>query len=139
MLFIPKSKKFKKSQKGSLQNRVTKNNSIFQLKGCVGLKATVSGRLTSKQLVSIKKIINKIIKKTGRLNINLFPHLPVSKKPKEIRMGKGKGNIDRWVSKILAGSLLCEIYTLSSPLAFAALKLAQIRLPIKTRIVTNTK
>jgi large subunit ribosomal protein L16 len=137
MLFIPKSKKFKKSQKGSLQNRITKTSPFFQLKGCVGLRAAASGRLTSKQLVSIKKIINKIIKKSGRLIMNLFPHLPVSKKPKEIRMGKGKGNVDRWVSKILAGSLLCEVHTISPSLALAALKAAQIRLPLKTRVVTN--
>lgn len=137
MLFVPKSKKFKKSQKGSLQNKITKTSSFFQLKGRAGLRATVSGRLTSKQLVSIKKIINKTIKKSGRLNMNMFPHLPVSKKPKEIRMGKGKGNVDRWVSKVFAGSLLCEVYTLSLPLALTALKAAQIRLPLKTRVVTN--
>ena len=138
MLFIPKSKKFKKFQKGSLQNRITKTGSLFQLKGCAGLRAVFSGRLTSKQLVSIRKIINKTIKKAGQLNMNLFPHLPVSKKPKEIRMGKGKGSVDRWVSKILAGSLLCEVYAPSLPLALTALKSAQIRLPIKTRVVTNT-
>ena len=136
MLFIPKKFKFKKHQKGKSFNRINKNldfnNLLF---GSVGLKALESGRLNSKQIESIKQTINKIVKKSGRTFINVFPNTAISKKPLEIRMGKGKGAVDHWIFKVKAGSILCEIETNSIVLALKALKLAQIRSPIKTKIV----
>jgi len=135
MIFTPKVSKFKKSQKGRVLNKVSNNNSFHRLRGSLGLKAITTGRLDSKQLVSMKQTINKFIKKSGRVIVNVFPHQPISKKPKEIRMGKGKGGVDHWVSKIVAGSILCEIETNSTSNGLTALKAAQIRLPIRTKIV----
>jgi large subunit ribosomal protein L16 len=96
MLFIPKKSKFKKKQKGKKLNIINKINTINQLKyGNMGLIALESGHINSKQLMALKQTINKIIKKKGKLKINIFPNTPISKKPVEVRMGKGKGNIDR--------------------------------------------
>lgn len=136
MTFIPKKKKFKKEQKGKHFNRITKLNSLNNLPfGVVGLKALESSRLTSKQLYAFQFLMNKNLKKIGRLTLNVFPHTPISKKPIEIRMGKGKGNVDHWVAKINYGSLICQIETRSTIFAIKGLKLAQLRLPFTTKIV----
>ena len=94
MLFIPKKSKFKKRQKGKRLNTVNKIFTLNRLNfGSLGLKATSSGHMTSKQIASLRQTINKIIKKRGKLKINIFPNTQISKKPLEVRMGKGKGNI----------------------------------------------
>lgn len=135
-MLIPKKKKFKKEQKGKHFNRITKllglNNLPF---GTIGLKALEASRLTSKQLSAFQFLMNKNLKKVGRLTLNIFPHTPISKKPIEIRMGKGKGNVDHWVAKIKYGSLICQIETRSLVTALKGLKLAQLRLPFNTKIV----
>lgn len=136
MLFVPKSRKFKKSQKGRALNKININTSFLNLTGIIGLKSLETGRISSKQLLAARQAINKIIKKTGKVITNIFPHHPVSKKPKEIRMGKGKGAVDHWVCKITAGSVIFEIKTKNSFLCLIALRAAQIRLPIKTKILT---
>lgn len=135
-MFIPKKFKFKKQQKGKAFNRVVAPillNSIQN--GSIGLRAIEFGRLTSKQVEAVYKIINKTIKKTGRLVIKVFPQTPISKKPIEIRMGKGKGSVDHWVAKIKSGSLICELEVNSRFIAIKALQLAQLRIPFKTKIV----
>jgi len=134
-MFVPKKSKFKKQQKGKSFNRVVAPILLNNLKtGSIGLRALQFGRLNSKQMESIYKIINKTIKKTGKLILKVFPQTPISKKPIEIRMGKGKGNIDHWVSKIKSGSLICELEVNSSLIAIKALQLAQLRIPFKTKI-----
>lgn len=137
MLF-PKKKKFKKQHKGKNFKVV---NQVFELNrlnfGSIGLKSISVGRLTSKQIEAMRQSINKIIKRSGRLIITIFPDTPISKKPIEVRMGKGKGNVSHWVSKIKSGTLLCEVETSSIQLGLKALKLAQYRLPIKTKILFN--
>ena len=136
MTLFPKKQKFKKQYKGKSFNKI---HSVFALNtlkfGSYGLKALTTGRLTSKQIEAMVNSINKIIKKTGRLVLKVFPHTPVSKKPIEVRMGKGKGNVDHFIAKIKAGVLLCEVETTSKALALKALTLAQIRLPLKTKII----
>jgi len=140
MSFIPRKQKFKKQQKGKAFNKITTLLELNNLKfGSFGLKSLTFGRLTSHQLESVYQSINKIIKKTGRLIMRVFPQTPVSNKPIEVRMGKGKGNIDHWIAKIKAGVVLCEIETNSSILALKALKLAQLRLPIRTKIFYQIK
>jgi len=94
MTFIPLKSKHKKQFKGKISNQIFKNVNPFFLKtGCVGLKSLETGSLSSKNFESIKQSIRKIIKKTGRITFNCFPQTPRSKKPLEIRMGKGKGAI----------------------------------------------
>jgi len=136
-MFLPRSYKFKKQQKGKSFNKIVQTQSSKYLTfGSYSLKALESGRVSSKQLESVYQAINKVIKKSGRVVMRSFSHTPVTKKPIEVRMGKGKGNVDRWVSKVTAGSLICEIECNSYSLVRKALYLAQIRLPLKTKICT---
>jgi large subunit ribosomal protein L16 len=139
MLSFPRRSKFKKQQKGKSFNRINSTSTdLYSLKfGSVGLKALNSGRLSSKQIESVRQAISKVIKKQGRLKINIFPDTPISKKPIEVRMGKGKGAVDHWIFKVKAGFVLYEIETAFTSLAVKALESGQIRLPIKTRIVFN--
>ena len=136
MMFIPKRTKYKKQQKGKNFNRVTTvyNINKFNL-GSICLKSIDSGRLNSKQIESMRQSIQKIIKKSGRLIVNIFPDTPISKKPVEVRMGKGKGNVDHWVFKVKPGFVLFEIETEFRSLAIKALKLVQIRISLDSKII----
>jgi len=137
-MFIPKQTKYKKQQKGKSFNRITSISSIqkFNL-GSVCLKAVDAGRLNSKQIESMRQSIHKIIKKSGKLIVNIFPDTPISKKPVEVRMGKGKGNVDHWVFKVRSGIVLCEIEIPNILIGLKAMQAAQYRLPIKTKIIFN--
>ena len=139
MLLIPSKSKFKKQQKGKSFKRISsKSNNLYSLKfGSIGLKALTSARLTSNQIESVRQSISKIIKKLGKIKINVFPDTPISKKPIEVRMGKGKGSVDHWIFKVKAGIVLYEIETEFISLAAKALRLGQIRLPFKTKIIYN--
>ena len=94
MLFVPKQSKYKKSQKGKRINLVNASLSLKELQfGKVGLKTTEPGNLSSKQIESLRQTVNKIIKKRGKFKITIFPQVQITKKPIEVRMGKGKGNV----------------------------------------------
>ena len=136
-MFIPKKSKFKKQQKGKFCNRINSSSVIpNQLHfGSIGLKALSFSSLTSKQLETLRQSINKLLKKTGRIVINAFPSTPVSKKPIEVRMGKGKGNVDHWVFKVKPGFILCEIVTDQIEIAIKALEAVKKKLSIKTKII----
>jgi large subunit ribosomal protein L16 len=96
MLFIPIKTKFKKQQKGKKLNKISKINCLENFNfGKLTLRSMDTGHINSKQINAFKQTINKIIKKKGKLKINIFPNTPISKKPLEVRMGKGKGNVDR--------------------------------------------
>lgn len=136
MLFIPKKFKHKKEQKGKAFNKINGINTFSKLKfGNIGLKALSHNKITSKQLVTLKQAIKKIIKKKGKLKINAFSATPITKKATGVRMGKGKGNVDHWVFKIKPGFILCEIATNYIPLAIKAFNISKIRLPIFTKII----
>jgi len=136
MLYTPKNTKFKKQRKGKLTANIAKNTSIDLLKyGTVGLKLTDFGRIRVSQLIACRQILRKIMKKHGVIKINLIADTPITKKPIEIRMGKGKGAVDHWVAKVHPGTILFEIETTSTILATKALKAAQLRLPLKTKII----
>ena len=138
MNFLPKKQKYKKQQKGKKFNKITCVRSLKStIFNRVALKSLSSGRITSKQIESIYKCINKYIKKSGRLVLHIFPQTPITNKPIEVRMGKGKGNVSFWVAKIKCGILLCEIETDSFVLAVKALKQAQQKISIKTKIIKN--
>lgn len=138
MLFVPKQSKYKKKQKGK---RVLSVNSLLSLQqlqhGKIGLKALECGNLSSKQIEAMRQTINKIIKKKGTFKIKIFPQIQVTKKPIEVRMGKGKGNVYKWIAKLKSGTVICEIETLNIKLAFKALKLTQFKLPINTKIFNH--
>jgi large subunit ribosomal protein L16 len=137
MLFVPKKSKFKKSQKGKFFNKIRGSLAgVYQLKtGSVGLKSLSVSRITSKQLETLKQTITKTVKKSGKVIINAFPNTQVSKKPIEVRMGKGKGNVDFWVFKVKPGFILCEIVTDNIEIASTALKIVQKKLNLKSKIV----
>lgn len=137
-MLIPKRSKFKKQQKGKFFNRINSINSSNQLCfGSIGLKSLSFSRLTAKQIESIRKSISKLVKKTGRLIIHVFPNVPISQKPLEIRMGKGKGNVDHWVFKVKPGFLLCEIITDQIEVAKKALMSVKKKMNIKTKLIYN--
>jgi large subunit ribosomal protein L16 len=136
MLLLPRSFKYKKKQKGKLFNKIDNIITFKNIKfDTLSLISISHGRITSKQLNSIYLVINKIIKKVGFLKLNIFPHNPITKKPIEIRMGKGKGNVDHWVFNLKVGFVICQIQSLYLTQAYKALKNAQIRLPVKTKIL----
>ena len=137
MLYIPQNSKFKKFHKGKRLFRLQNNLNILFLNKTLLLRSIEPGRLNSRQIITLKQSINKLIKKRGKNYINVFPNVGISKKPREIRMGKGKGAIDHWIFKVKAGALICEMYLTSLSLkpGIKALKLVQKKLPFRTQIL----
>jgi large subunit ribosomal protein L16 len=136
MLYTPKKTKYKKQRKGRLSANISKNNNIDLLKqGTIGLKLIDFGRIKVSQLIACRQVLRKIMKKHGIVTINIVADTPITKKPIEIRMGKGKGAVDHWVAKVHPGTILVEIETGTKILAIKALKAAQLRLPLKTKII----
>ncbi len=132
----PKRTKFRKMFKG--KNRGLAQNGNRVSFGDFGLKAAERGRLTARQIEAARRAMTRHIKRGGKIWIRVFPDVPISSKPLEVRMGKGKGNVDYWVSKIQPGSVLYEIEGVSEELAREAFKLAAAKLPIKTTFVART-
>ena len=136
MLLLPRNFKYKKMQKGKAFNKIDNIITFKNIKfDTIKLIAISHGRLYSKQINSIFFIMNKTIKKLGKVKLNLFPHNPITKKPNEVRMGKGKGNVNSWSFNLKSGFSICEIHSSNLVLAIKSLKMAQIRLPIKTKIL----
>jgi large subunit ribosomal protein L16 len=134
MLF-PKNQKYKKQNKGRTAQRVYNCTTLNNFKkNNHYLKTLGSGLITLKQLKSIVQVIKKIIKKKGYFKLNVFPQKPITKKPIETRMGKGKGAFDTWVVKIKAGQQPFEVVSKNTQLAFKALGQAKKRLHIKSSI-----
>lgn len=135
MLLIPRKTKFKKYQKGRLANCINKPLTLeTTTKNNLILKTLKFGVLHSKEIITIKQTIHKILKKKAKIHMKIFTHLPMTKKPLEVRMGKGKGNVSKWIAKIKAGTILCEIETFEKNKAIAALKRAQYKIKIPTQI-----
>jgi large subunit ribosomal protein L16 len=134
MLLQPKKIKYSKHQKGKLPKLNHKSNKLQF--GIFGLKALESGSVSAKQIESSRQAITRKINRTGRVWIRIFPHLPVTSKPIEVRMGKGKGSVSHWVSKVGGGAILFEIDGVPEKMAFAALRTGAAKLPIKTKIIT---
>ncbi len=135
-MLIPKQQKYKKQQKGKSINRIGKSFSLnFLHFGTFILKSLELGRLSSKELEALFQTLNKFIKKTGRVLLKVFPHTPLCKKPVEVRMGKGKGNVSSWVAKIKPGTIICEVITINSSIALKALTQAKQKLSLKTKII----
>ena len=133
MILQPKNLKYKKVRKNRLKK--FKYNSTLNF-GFIGLKSLKSGLITSKQLEAARQAITrKIKKKGGKLWIKVFPHIPIRKKPKEVRMGKGTGSISHWAAKVRGGSIIFEIIGVNKKLASEAFKTGKSKLPIKTRVI----
>lgn len=106
--------------------------------GEYGLKATERGRLTSRQIESARRAMTRHIKRGGKIWIRVFPDKPITSKPLEVRMGKGKGSVEYWVAQIQPGRVLYEVQGVNELLAREAFSLAAAKLPFKTQFVTRT-
>ncbi|TAJ95851.1 MAG: 50S ribosomal protein L16 [Gammaproteobacteria bacterium] len=131
----PKRTKFRKQSKGRNRGLATTGNKVSF--GEYGLKAVASGRLTARQIEAARRTITRSVKRGGKLWIRIFPDKPVTTKPLEVRQGKGKGNVEYWVSLIQPGKVLYEIEGISEEQAREAFTLAAAKLPIKTTFVSR--
>lgn len=135
-MLMPKRTKFRKQQKGRNRGLAQRGSSVSF--GEFGLKATERGELTSRQIEAARRAITRHVKRGGKLWIRVFPDTPVTKKPLEVRQGKGKGNVEYWVCKIQPGKMLYEIEGVPEELAREAFSLAMAKLPVKSTFVTRT-
>jgi large subunit ribosomal protein L16 len=136
MIFQPKLTKYKKYHKGKISLKEVNSVNNFDLRyGTFGLKVTESGRITAKQLETLRRTIKKVIKRNGKIWINIFPHLPVSSKPNENRMGKGKGKTKYYTGKVVPGNVVVEILGVNYRTAFKALSSAAKKLPVKSYFI----
>ena len=132
----PKRTKFRKQHKGRSRGLSQNGNSVSF--GEFGLKATGRGRITARQIEAARRTISRQVKRGGKLTIRIFPDKPITKKPLEVRQGKGKGNVEYWVALIQPGKMLYEIEGVPEELAREAFKLAAAKLPVSTIFVART-
>lgn len=134
MLNAPRRTKYKKVQKGPISNQLLANAEKI-VYGSYAIKSTTFGILTNEQIEAARRLITKKIKKQGKLWIRVFTHTPKTKKPIEVRMGKGKGAVDSWIVKIKPGVILYEIDGISSKLAKELFKESAQKLPVKLKLI----
>jgi len=129
----PKRTKFRKMFKGKNRGLAQTGNKVSF--GEYGLKAAERGRVSARQIEAARRAMTRKVKRTGKIWIRIFPDVPISSKPLEVRMGKGKGNVDFWCSKVQPGTMLYEMEGVSEEMAREAFRLAANKLPIKTTFV----
>ncbi len=132
----PKRTKFRKQFKGRNRGLAVSGSSVSF--GEYGLKSAERGRMTARQIEAARRTITRRVKRGGKLWIRVFPDKPITKKPLEVRQGKGKGNVEYWVAQIQPGRMLYEIEGVSEELAREAFKLASAKLPFKTIFTKRT-
>ncbi|MDA8113777.1 MAG: 50S ribosomal protein L16 [Acidithiobacillus sp.] len=131
----PKRTKFRKQHKGRNRGIATRGNKVSF--GEFGLKAVGRGRITARQLEAARRAISRHVKRGGRIWIRIFPDKPISKKPAEVRMGKGKGNPEYWVALIQPGKVLYEMEGVTEEVAREAFALGAAKLPVQTIFVSR--
>ncbi len=131
----PKRTKFRKQFKGRIRGKATSANTLDY--GEFGLKALEPDRVTARQIEAARRAITRAMKRQGRVWIRMFPDIPVSKKPAEVRMGAGKGAPEFWACRVKPGRVLFEVDGVTSATAKEALGLAAAKLPIRTKFVTR--
>ena len=129
----PKRTKFRKAHKGRIHGNAKGGTQLNF--GAYGLKATTPARITARQIEAARRAITRHLRRAGRVWIRIFPDVPVSSKPAEVRMGKGKGTPEFWVARVKPGRIMFEIDGVNGDLATEALKLASAKLPLDTRVV----
>ena len=132
----PKQTKFRKQSKGRNRGLATVANKVSF--GEYGLKAVGRGRITARQIEAARRALTRKVKRGAKVWIRIFPDKPITKKPLEVRQGKGKGNVEYWVAQIQPGRMLYEMEGVSVELAREALALAAAKLPLKTVFVART-
>ena len=133
MFLQPKKTKYKKLRKGKVRKFNHKNSKLVF--GYAGLKSMESGIITSRQIESARQAINRKIKRKGKIWIRVFPSNPVTAKPNESRMGKGKGSLSYWCAKVPSGTILFEICNANVKDSILALYSGKTKLPLKTKII----
>ncbi len=131
----PKRTKFRKQMKGRNRGLAQTGNKVSF--GEYGLKAIGRGRITARQIEAARRAVTRYVKRGGRIWIRIFPDKPISKKPLEVRMGGGKGNVEYWVAQIQPGRMLYEIEGVSEEQAREAFRLAAAKLPVQTAFVAR--
>ncbi|MGH1543048.1 MAG: 50S ribosomal protein L16 [Arenicella sp.] len=132
-MLLPKRTKYRKQHKGRNRGLALTGNKVSF--GEFGLKSTGRGRMTARQIEAARRTITRHIKRGGRVWIRVFPDKPITRKPLEVRMGKGKGSVEYWVMEVKPGQMLYELEGVSEELAREAFKLASAKLPFKTNFV----
>ena len=134
-MLSPKRTKFRKLHKGRIHGEAKGG---FDLNfGSYGLKAVEPERITARQIEAARRAMTRQMKRQGRVWIRIFPDTPVTKKPTEVRMGKGKGSVEFWAAKVKPGRVMFEIDGVAEPVAREALRLAAMKLPVKCRVVAR--
>ncbi|MDE2195839.1 MAG: 50S ribosomal protein L16 [Gammaproteobacteria bacterium] len=131
----PKRTKFRKQHKGKNRGLAQSGNTVAF--GEFGLKATVRGRITARQIEAARRAMTHFVKRGGKIWIRVFPDVPITKKPLEVRMGNGKGNVEYWVAKVQPGSVLYEMEGVTEDIAREAFRLAAAKLPVTTTFVSR--
>lgn len=131
----PKRTKFRKQQKGRNRGLAQRGNKVSF--GDFALKSVSRGRMTSRQIEAARRTITRHVKRGGKLWIRVFPDVPITKKPIEVRQGKGKGNVEYWIAQVQPGRMLYELEGVDEDLAREAFKLAAAKLPVKTTFISR--
>ena len=134
-MLSPKKTKFRKAHKGRIHGNA-KGGTALNF-GSVGLKALSPNRITARQIEAARRAITRHIRRQGKVFIRIFPDVPGSKKPLEVRQGKGKGSVEYWACRVKPGRIMFELDGVEQGLAREALELAAAKLPIETKIVTR--
>ena len=134
-MLAPKRTKYRKQQKGRIHG-MAKGGTTLNF-GSFGLKAEQAGRISSRQIEAARRAITRHLKRSGRIWIRIFPDVPVSKKPVEVRMGKGKGVPETWICRVKPGRVMFEVDGVQAPLAKEAFRRGADKLPIRTRFVVR--
>ncbi len=134
-MLMPKKTKYRKQQKGRIKGIATKGNDLSF--GEYGLQSLEPGKINNRQIEAARIAISRHAKRGGKMWIRIFPHKPLTKKPLETRMGKGKGAPEEWVAVVKRGTMLYEISGVPREVALTALERAAHKLPVKTKIVSS--
>ena len=131
----PTRTKYRKAHKGRIHGKASRGEILNY--GAYGLKAMEPERIISKQIEAARVALTRYMKRQGKVWTRMFPNIPVSKKPVEVRMGKGKGNVEYWVAKVQPGKILYEMEGVTEEIAREAFRLAASKLPVITTFVTR--
>lgn len=134
-MLAPKKTKFRKAHKGRIRGNA-KGATTLNF-GSYGLKALTPGRVTARQIEASRRAITRQMRRSGRVWIRIFPDVPVSQKPAEVRQGKGKGTPEYWAARVKPGRIMFEIDGVPKDIAKTALELAAAKLPLQTKVVTR--
>ncbi len=135
-MLVPKRTKFRKAFKGRIHG-LTKGAATLDF-GSYGLKALEPERVTARQIEAARRAISRAMKRQGKMWVRIFPDVPVSKKPPEVRQGKGKGSVEFWVCRVKPGRIMFEVDGVSEEVAREAFALAAAKLPIKTKFIARS-